>query len=251
MKWCISLAASLVAGTATAQSVNLDFGSDAGSPPPAYAAAGLAGVWNALDDAAGMPQALVDLSGRPIAATVTHDLSVTIAIDDPATGGDDERFLDDGLAGVGDVQMTALFQGLVNGTYEVSTYGWTPDTPDDETLVIIDDEPKEGLVAGGTWPGNFKPGVTHVVHEATVTDGTLAIGVVGGHWGATGFLNGIQLRRITAADLDQDGTVGIADFLALLGAWGDCPDSSACAADLDGNGAVDINDFLMLLGDWG
>ncbi len=251
MRWTLLLAASLVTAPAAAQSVNLDFGSDSGGPPASYAAAGLAGAWNVLDDALGMPQALVDLTGRPIAATVTHDLSVTLAVNDPATGGDDERLFDDGLAGVGDVQMTALFEGLTNGSYEVITYGWTPDTPADETLVIINDDIAEGLIAGGAWPGELTAGVTHVVHEADVTDGTLAVGIVGGYWGASGFLNGIQLRRITAADLDDDGMVGIADFLALLGVWGDCPVDAGCPADLDANGAVDINDFLMLLGDWG
>jgi hypothetical protein len=53
-------------------------------------------------------------------------------------------------------------------------------------------------------------------------------------------------------DLDQDGIVGIADFLALLGAWGPCSDPCppSCAADLDGDCDVGINDFLMLLGNW-
>jgi len=52
-------------------------------------------------------------------------------------------------------------------------------------------------------------------------------------------------------DLDGDGTVGILDFLALLGAWGPCPAPCppACAGDLNGN--VGIADFLALLANWG
>jgi hypothetical protein len=30
---------------------------------------------------------------------------------------------------------------------------------------------------------------------------------------------------MSAGDIDVDGTVGIADFLALLSAWGDCSGS--------------------------
>jgi hypothetical protein len=51
------------------------------------------------------------------------------------------------------------------------------------------------------------------------------------------------------ADLDNDGFVGITDFLLLLGLWGPCP--AGCAADLDNSGAVGVNDFLLMLGQWG
>jgi hypothetical protein len=53
------------------------------------------------------------------------------------------------------------------------------------------------------------------------------------------------------ADLDEDGSVGISDFLSLLGAWGPCPDGVPCAGDLDCDGAVGVNDFLLLLARWG
>ena len=48
-------------------------------------------------------------------------------------------------------------------------------------------------------------------------------------------------------DLDDDGGVGITDFLALLGQWG----QAGGPADLNGDGLVGIQDFLMLLGAWG
>ena len=53
-------------------------------------------------------------------------------------------------------------------------------------------------------------------------------------------------------DLDGDGTVGIVDFLALLAAWGPCPDPCPpnCPADLDGDCVVGIIDFLALLDNW-
>ena len=49
------------------------------------------------------------------------------------------------------------------------------------------------------------------------------------------------------ADIDADGSVGITDFLALLGAWGAC---DGCLADIDKDGTVGITDFLILLGSW-
>ncbi len=56
----------------------------------------------------------------------------------------------------------------------------------------------------------------------------------------------------TPGDVDDDGTVGIVDFLAVIGAWGPCPGPpDACSADFDGNCEVGILDLLILLGNWG
>jgi hypothetical protein len=54
-------------------------------------------------------------------------------------------------------------------------------------------------------------------------------------------------------DLDGDGTVGIADLLMLLGAWGPCPNCdppAACPADLNGDCTVGVVDLLILLANW-
>jgi hypothetical protein len=50
------------------------------------------------------------------------------------------------------------------------------------------------------------------------------------------------------ADLNGDGTVGIADLLALLAAWGTDPGGPP---DLNGDGTVGIADLLILLAGWG
>ncbi len=56
----------------------------------------------------------------------------------------------------------------------------------------------------------------------------------------------------TIVDLDGDGTIGINDFLALLGIWGPCPDPElSCEGDFDNDADVGITDFLILLGYWG
>jgi hypothetical protein len=53
-------------------------------------------------------------------------------------------------------------------------------------------------------------------------------------------------------DVNGDGVVDTADLLALLAAWGDCPDPPQdCPADFDGDGDVDTADLLILLAHWG
>ncbi|MBT8485184.1 MAG: S8 family serine peptidase [Phycisphaerales bacterium] len=52
-------------------------------------------------------------------------------------------------------------------------------------------------------------------------------------------------------DVNGDGAVDFTDLLALLAAWGDCPDPPAdCPADFDDSGTVDFNDLLVLLAAW-
>ena len=68
-------------------------------------------------------------------------------------------------------------------------------------------------------------------------------------------LDAFQLLEVQCdvfGDLDGDGIVGITDFLALLAAWGPCPNPCppSCAADLDGDCDVGITDFLGLLANW-
>jgi hypothetical protein len=54
-------------------------------------------------------------------------------------------------------------------------------------------------------------------------------------------------------DVDGDGMVGVTDFLALLAAWGPCPDPCPplCPGDFDGDCDVGVADFLILLAKWG
>ncbi|NNM27735.1 MAG: hypothetical protein HKO59_17470 [Phycisphaerales bacterium] len=51
-----------------------------------------------------------------------------------------------------------------------------------------------------------------------------------------------------AGDVDFDGDVGFTDLLAVLAAWGPCPD---CPADQDGDGDVGFTDLLVVLAAWG
>ena len=53
------------------------------------------------------------------------------------------------------------------------------------------------------------------------------------------------------ADLDDSGTIGFADLIALLSAWGPCPHHAGCPEDLDDDGTVGFSDLLILLAAWG
>lgn len=49
-------------------------------------------------------------------------------------------------------------------------------------------------------------------------------------------------------DATGDGSVDVADLLAVLADWGPCP---GCGADVDGSGVVDVADLLAVLAGWG
>ena len=62
-----------------------------------------------------------------------------------------------------------------------------------------------------------------------------------------------SIQQLVAAqqvpgDATGDSVVDIADFLAVLAAWGDC---TGCMEDLDGDGVVGITDLLIVLANWG
>ena len=50
-------------------------------------------------------------------------------------------------------------------------------------------------------------------------------------------------------DDDANGSVGVSDFLILLGIWGPC--SPVGLGDLDGDGNVGASDLVILLANWG
>ena len=62
----------------------------------------------------------------------------------------------------------------------------------------------------------------------------------------------VQMLEIPG-DVDGDESVGILDFLIVLGAWGPCAECTpaACPADIDGDCAVGITDLLIVLANWG
>lgn len=74
-----------------------------------------------------------------------------------------------------------------------------------------------------------------------------ALSPVGGFQAGRVFVIGGDIFPCVA-DLDGDGVVGFADVLAILAAWGPCPD---CPEDLDDDDAVGFSDILIALSVWG
>lgn len=58
------------------------------------------------------------------------------------------------------------------------------------------------------------------------------------------------LTETCESDLNDDGTVGVADLLFLLSAWGDTG-IEPCGADLDGSNVIDVGDVLVVIDTWG
>ena len=171
-----------------------------------------------------------------------------------------------------------LWVGSGRGLYhfDPSTSGYVQYTPDNSALPSDDINEIEIAPDGSIWAATFDytfpyPGGLTRFDEQGSTTWTMtgsplphnqiadvaARSVPGGYevWVGTasegvavlGFQTGIP------GDVDGDGTVGILDFLALLGAWGPCPAPCppSCAADFDADCQVGISDFLILLGNWG
>ncbi len=53
------------------------------------------------------------------------------------------------------------------------------------------------------------------------------------------------------SDIDEDGDIGIVDFMLVLDEWGPCDDCDDCPADVDGDCQVGIIDLLFVLATWG
>ncbi len=178
------------------QSLNVDFGDGAGTPPASYAGAGSAGVWNNLDGpGGGVSEAVVGLDAAPTSVLVElvgGSGGGARTVDDPATVGDAERLMDDFTGGGTDATGGIEFTALENGVYEVILYAWTPGAPDILTGVEPDCDFEGAAAIGGPWPGQLVEGVTHLRHTTTVTDGTLRLCTAGGLT-FEGALNGVQL----------------------------------------------------------
>ncbi|MAB84048.1 MAG: hypothetical protein CMJ24_11550 [Phycisphaerae bacterium] len=53
------------------------------------------------------------------------------------------------------------------------------------------------------------------------------------------------------ADINCDGVVDVTDLLAVIAAWGDCPEGDDCLEDTNDDGVVDVTDLLAVIAGWG
>jgi hypothetical protein len=187
----------LAAAPAHGQAINIDFGDAATVPPPSYAAAGWAGVWNAIPVLPpGQRFDLVGLDGASIAAKI-YGIGGTVMLvaNDPATSGDDEKLLDDMFVGYNaPVDLCLWLEDLVDGEYEITTYALTPNDPTLLSPVRVDSGTPGPTNVGGAWAGAHAPGLTYARHVVTTLNGK--IGLHSGTYGAGGQagVNGLQIR---------------------------------------------------------
>ncbi len=207
----VLLAASLGAGPAAGQSLNIDISPPGGGPPHAYAAAGEAGVWNSIPAAHNsVTENLVGLDGVPTTADLRQigglDL---VTVDDPATAGGDGLLMDDYLVTFDLGLETCIFlTEMAPGEYEVLIYAWMPAQPGVLSHTSVDQETGEPHYSvGGTWPGGHAELVTYSRHVLTVAaDGELNLhsGIVPDANPLEGAaLNGLQVRNL--AEIFKDG----------------------------------------------
>ena len=259
-------AAAVIASPVRGQSLNIDFGSGAGTPSDSFAGVGAAGHWNAIPGVPGVIYPLDGLDGQPSNVAVRvfpiaagYEAS---SWEFPETTGDLAALLDDGLPGLGDVVVSARIAGLAPGTYEVYTYAWLPNVPGLLTWIFISDVQDSIQVIGGDWPGQLQTPITHAEHVVEVTEGMiLEINSVGAIWTWDGVMEGIQLVKADdpapmPGDLNEDLVVDGIDLGILLARWNPPPgkgcagDSDCDAADFNGDGYVDGLDLGILLANW-
>jgi hypothetical protein len=191
----VSAALSL-AGSAFAQSFNVDIGIDNPVPSNTYgAAAGQPGPWN-MFDVDQVFNNLVDVAGNTtnVSCTESGAGSGNYYDDNPATTGDHEYLLDDiqDLGNIGSNKTTYTISGLNDGTYDVYFYCWTPYDETDTTKARIIGGTAGNQVCGNTWTGTHVYGVTYVVDSVTIVGGAdLELRVVPDNgWGS---FNGFQI----------------------------------------------------------
>jgi len=156
------------AGTASAQSINIDLSTTFGTPSNTFAAAGLAGTWNPIQIATG-PFPLVDLAGAMTAATISRTAGVgyDFSYNNAGTFGDDEALMDDGQDPSSDSTWTIA--NLAAGNYTVYTYAWAPDSATYVSNVVVNGG--TATPVGGAWPSGYVAGITHSVDNVAIAAG--------------------------------------------------------------------------------
>jgi hypothetical protein len=217
--------------TAHAQSINVSFGHTSGAPSSSYAAAGAAGVWNAVTGISGPTFTLVDTDGAPTSVTLTQSPTTTVlANPDPSVSGDDAALLDNGLVTNG-AETCLAFSGFQPGTYEVLVYAWLPNQPTMLSRTRQDEAPST-IDVGGAWTGAHAAGITYARYVVTVD----ASGSLPAHSGlapntALAALNGVQIRPLPATGSPDAGVVTPPDAAVTQD-----PDAGASAANDNGGG---------------
>ncbi|MCA9296939.1 MAG: hypothetical protein KC983_10480 [Phycisphaerales bacterium] len=215
--WVVALGVLCAVGIAdvgSAQTINIDFGDDAGTPSSTYAAAGVAGEWNSINDVS-LPAVLTDVAGNLTAATMTVSPvdAFLDATNDQSTMGDEGALLRDFLrAGTGDM-LTISFANLLPGEYRVLTYAVGPQTSPSMSWVWTNGMLGDNVVdLFGTTSNGLEMEMTHAEHFVTVdASGGLSVTIKGE---GTSFVNGIQLIPVPLP--------GMVSMIGLAGVGAGC-----------------------------
>ena len=187
-----------------AQSINLDIGDPGNAPASDYAAAGQAGVWNAVPAAHGTTTPnLLDTDGQVTGVSLVQIGGLdNVAVNDPATSGADALLMDDYLVTFNSDLETCIFlDNMQPGTYEVIIYARMPIDSEVLSDTFVDQEPGiPHYSIGGVWPGQHQLGISYSRHIAIVgPDGNLDFhsGIVPGEDPMMGAaMNGFQVRFV-------------------------------------------------------
>jgi len=114
---------------------------------------------------------------------------------------------------------------------------WSKTDPDFESYVdSYWMDPNDSARLGVTNNLTVRHNIQGITHDFNVGE-TRTIGYI------------IDITFECEGDVDSDGSVDIHDLLALVAAWGDCPDP--CSADINEDQIVNIHDLLALVAAWG
>ncbi len=209
-KLVLSAAVALALSTsAYAQQFNIDLstttGDSAPAPDAAYAgAAGQAGAWNNITDAAAAGAALFDIANAATAATISLDggfMGAFTGANSDATiaGSNAELLLDDGWDPSG-LDGVITVSGLLPGTYSVYLYGLAPDSVTDLTQFSVNGSVEGGFVnvGGAIGPADsfldtYLVPTTHAIFTKTIGVAEDLIINVGNRGGEFETVNGIQI----------------------------------------------------------
>lgn len=254
-----SLCVILLAVPAHAQSFNIDVGDPRSGPAPTYAAKGQAGQWLSLvAEHNSTTYNLPDINGAITDVRVWQygGTALTNAAIESIPGDDGALMNDCRVTYTSNLETCLFFYDLAPGKYEVLIYARMPDQDDVMSYTSTNEEAGyPHLIVGGPWPGQHQQGVTYSRHIADVTTGLLRVhsGIVPGNNPALGAaFNGIQIRPLSPADVNESGAVNIDDLVSVITSWGACPPQpQACPADVNHSGSVNIDDLVMVITNWG
>jgi hypothetical protein len=242
----VSLAFVLSAAEASAQSFNIDFGPTQGAfglPGPAYAAAGAAGVWNAV----GQPSAanLVDRTGAPTnVALLLSGAPEFRECDVAGTTAGDQRLLDDRASWIWQPDMQeARIQGLAAGEYRVLVYALNGC----EAFMSGVSVAINGATCGSmsmAWTGSLAEGSTYTLCDATLSTGQdLVLSLCCATLIEDYKLCGLQIERVesTADFCSGDGSALPCPCGNGSGAGSGCLNSTGTGARIVASGSQSVS----------